>query len=134
LDVLPADFRARYERGADQGNDLTVMPSFDVWRQAFMQDADEDAQRIIYGLLRPQPCGTLEEPARDDAFFGLEAPMCYILPDDDHAMPPSVWAQFAARLREPLMLSVPGGHEAGFTRPDELSQALLAACRQPLSN
>ena len=130
LDACPPEYRVHFDAQANRSADRTVSLSFNTWRLAFMQDASEDAQRIVYGLLRPQPYATFEEPARQDAFFALDVPTSYILSTDDLALPRGEWGwqRFAERLSNPLVISLPGSHESCFTRPDELTWALIAAC------
>ncbi|GAA4029152.1 alpha/beta hydrolase [Streptomyces sp. NBC_01352] len=114
---------------AASGNDTVTFP-FEVFQQAFMQDASEETQRLIHSLLVPQPLGTFTEKADTTAFAALDIPTAYILCTEDLALPGEwAWAdRFLPRLKNPLVIETPGSHEALFTRPAELADAFIRAC------
>ncbi|MFB6549296.1 MULTISPECIES: alpha/beta fold hydrolase [unclassified Streptomyces] len=133
LDACPPEYRQGFVAQAERAADRTVVLSLDVWRAAFMQDAPAATQGAVYNMLRPQPFATLDDPARQNRFFALEIPTCYILSTDDKALPQNDrwgWQRFAERLADPLVISLPGSHESCFTRPEELTRAFLTACER----
>lgn len=115
---------------AASGNDTVLLP-LEVWQQAFMQDAGEEAQRIVHSLLLPQPLATLtEKPTDMAAFHALDIPTSYVVSTEDVTLSDE-WAfaeRFPQRLKNPLVLEVPGSHEGCFTRPAELADAFIKAC------
>ncbi len=90
-----------------------------------MQDAPEAVQRLVYELLVPQPLCYFTEPV---APLRPDVARSYVLSVDDLSLPPGEygWLRFAARLGvEPI--AAPGSHEACFTEPVGLAEALLKA-------
>ncbi len=129
LDEVPPAYVELFTHQAEaSGNDSVALP-FEVWQAAFMQDATEEAQRLAHNLMVPQPMsyfrGTV--PAFDPAAVGV--PVSYVLSSDDVALPPGKFA-WAPRFPERLgvtPITTPGSHEACFTRPAELADALTTA-------
>ncbi|HEX4247698.1 MAG TPA: alpha/beta hydrolase [Pseudonocardia sp.] len=109
------------------GNNSVTMP-FEVWQNAFMQDAPEPVQHTVHELLVPQPMQYFSTPVDpiDPATLGV--PASYVLSVDDIALPPGEygWDRFARRLGvEPI--TAPGSHEASFTQPAGLVESILKA-------
>ncbi len=93
-----------------------------------MNDAAEPLQQLAHSLLVPQPMQYFTETVDpiDPATLGV--PVSYVLSVDDVALPPGEfgWNRFAERLGvEPQ--SAPGSHEACFTQPAGLAEALIKA-------
>jgi pimeloyl-ACP methyl ester carboxylesterase len=129
LDECPPPYVGLFTSLAEaSGNDTVAMP-FEVWQSAFMQDAGEDVQRTVHALMVPQPMAYFRETVAPLDVAALGVPVSYVLAQDDIAMPPGEFA-WAPRFPERLGLTAtttPGSHEACFTRPKELAQALLDA-------
>lgn len=133
IDAVPPQYAELFRAQATaSGNDTVTLP-LEVWQHAFMQDAGEEAQRIVHSLLVPQPLGTFTEKPDTAAFQSLDVPTSYVLSTEDVALPPGEWAwapRFPQRLKNPLLIETPGSHEACFTRPVELADAFLRACAE----
>ncbi|HWE92225.1 MAG TPA: alpha/beta fold hydrolase [Pseudonocardiaceae bacterium] len=129
IDACPPHYGELFHGlAAASGNDTVLLP-FEVWQQAFMQDVGEQAQRIVHGLLKPQPLGTFTESPDQKRFFGLDVPTSYVLSTEDLSLP-GEWAwekRFPKRLDNPVLVHTPGSHEGCFTRPAELAEALIKA-------
>lgn len=131
-DEVPPPYQDLFTAQADaSGNNSVAMP-FEVWQQAFMQDAGTEAQRLVHSLLVPQPMQYLTETvaAYDPAADGLA--VSYVLSGGDVALPPGEygWARFAERLGvDPV--PAPGSHEALFTQPQGLAAALQQTVMSP---
>jgi hypothetical protein len=100
---------------------------FEVWQQAFIGDAEEPIARLLHELLVPQPMQYFTDTVESlDPHLGV--PVAYVLGNADIALPPGEfgWNRFADWLGVPAQL-VPGSHEACFTQPDALAEALLKA-------
>ncbi len=113
-------------QAAASGNNSVALP-FEVWHAAFMNDAAEPVQRAIHELMVPQPYQYFTETVEPlDPALGV--PVAYLLSTDDVALPPGEygWARFADRLGVPAQ-PAPGSHEACFTEPAGLAEALLKA-------
>jgi pimeloyl-ACP methyl ester carboxylesterase len=130
MDAVPPSYAELFAaQAAASGEDDTVSLPFEVWAGAFMQDASEDAQRAVFGLLAPQPMGTFAEAPNQKPFFDLQVPSVYIRSTEDVALPPGEWGwdRFPPRLNDAVVIDTPGSHEANFTRPAELADAILQA-------
>ncbi len=125
-DEVPPNYQALFDGQAQaSGNNSVAMP-FQVWQLAFMPDASEDVQRVVHSLLVPQPMQYFTETVAPLDLDTLGVPVAYLLGEDDVALPPGEygWNRFAERLGV-APVPTPGSHEACFTRPAELAEALL---------
>ena len=113
-----------------RGPGVVTFP-FEVFQAAFMQDADETTQRLVHGLLVPQPMRFFTETVEPVDPAALGVPASYVASPDDLALPPGEYGwtpRFPQRLgRDTPVIEHPGSHEAQFTRPAELAAALLKA-------
>ena len=128
LDEVPPPYVELFTQLAGASGNNTVTLPFEVWQGGFMQDAGEDVQRMVHSLLVPQPMQYFTEtvPALDLDALGV--PAGYVITTDDVALPPGEYAwtpRFPARLGNVTPIEAPGSHEACFTRPAELADALL---------
>jgi pimeloyl-ACP methyl ester carboxylesterase len=127
-DEVPPQYQQLFAALAQaSGNDSVTLP-FEVWQAAFMNDASEDVQRLAYQLLVPQPYQYFTMPVEPIDPDALGVPVAYVLSDQDVALPPGEygWARFAERLGVAPQ-SAPGSHEACFTDPAGLADALRQA-------
>jgi hypothetical protein len=85
LDECPPPYVELFSSLASASPDNTVSLPFAVWQGAFVQDADEQAQRIVHALLPPQP---MQYFTASVAPLDVEVPFDYVLSVDDIAMPP----------------------------------------------
>jgi hypothetical protein len=111
---------------AASGNNSVALP-YEVWQAAFMNDAPEAVQRMIHSLMVPHPYQYFTEAVEPlDPALGI--PVSYVLSTGDIALPAGEfgWARFAERLGVPAQ-PAPGSHEACFTEPEGLAEALLKA-------
>lgn len=102
---------------------------FGVWQGGFMQDAGEDVQRLVHGLLVPHPMQYFTETVPALGVDALGVPASYIIASDDIALPPGEYA-WTPRFPERLgvtAVETPGSHEACCTCPTELAAALASA-------
>lgn len=127
-DEVPPHYTEMFNALAETSGDNSVAMPFEVWQNAFMQDAVEPVQRAVHELLVPQPMQYFTTPVApiDPATLGV--PTSYVLSLDDISLPPGeyAWDRFARRLGvEPI--PAPGSHEACFTQPGGLVKAILKA-------
>lgn len=126
-DEAPPPYQELFTTLATASGNNTVALPFEVWQAAFMNDAAEDVQRVVHALMVPQPYQYFTETVEPlDPALGI--PVAYVLSVDDIALPPGEysWTRFAERLGVPV-LAAPGSHEACFTEPAGLAEALLKA-------
>ncbi|MCT1550805.1 alpha/beta fold hydrolase [Brevibacterium casei] len=128
MDEVPPHYRELFEGLAAQSGDNSVMLPLEVWKAAFMQDADESVQTMIHSLLVSQPMQYFTTPVDSVMPTKLGIDVSYLLGAEDIGLPEGEygWPRFAERLGvEPV--PVPGSHESLFTRPDELADAFARA-------
>ncbi|MET0188972.1 MAG: alpha/beta hydrolase [Pseudonocardia sediminis] len=127
-DEVPPAYQELFAGQAQaSGNDTVALP-FEVWAGAFANDASEEVQRLTHSLMVPHPYRYFLETVEpiDPATLGV--PVSYVLSAEDVALPPGEygWDRFADRLGVTAQ-SAPGSHEACFTQPAGLAEALLKA-------
>ncbi len=129
LDEVPPPYVDLFSSLAAASGDNSVAMPFEVWQQAFAQDAPEAVQRLLHELLVPQPMQYFTETVLPIDPSTSAVPVSYVISTEDVALPPGDYAwnpRFPQRLGV-TALETPGSHEACFTRPAELAQALLKA-------
>lgn len=131
MDEVPPHYAEMFAQLAAASGDDSVTFPFEVFQAAFMQDADEATQRLVHGLLVPQPMRFFTETVEPVDPAALGVPASYVASPDDLALPPGEYGwtpRFPQRLgRDTPVIEHPGSHEAQFTRPAELAAALLKA-------
>jgi pimeloyl-ACP methyl ester carboxylesterase len=113
-----------------------ILP-FEVWRELACNDIDLATATALYAEMSPIPAAYLVEPLNLGAFYELigtgKLRASYVNAINDIAMPPGEYGWFPryAKRLGPLcrILQVNGGHEAKYTRPGELAEALVQAGR-----
>lgn len=130
MEEVPPHYAEMFTQvAAASGNNSVVFP-YEVFTAAFMQDADESVQRLLHGLLVPQPLRYFTETVAPIDPAALGVPASYVISTEDLALPPGEWGwipRFPQRLGDVPVIEAPGSHEAQFTRPAELAEALLKA-------
>ncbi|MGH8990154.1 MAG: hypothetical protein ACRDZ7_01340 [Acidimicrobiia bacterium] len=128
-DVLPPQYLEAFGKLAAGTPDRSIPLPFEVFQQAFMQDAGEEAQRIVHSLLSPEPSG-VNQTKNTVAVRDLNVIRGYINGRRDIAMPPGEFAwcpRFPQRLGEHRFVEIDATHEACFTQPSEVADAILEA-------
>ncbi|MFJ2645282.1 alpha/beta fold hydrolase [Streptomyces sp. NPDC087420] len=123
VDDNPPEAAAMLRGLIDASPTRSISPSLQFVQGIFMQDVEEETQRLVSELLTPLPGNYFLDALDVPGVAELGIPSLYILGEDDHALP-QPGTEFAARLgKEPVM--VPGTHEGLLTHPDEVAQAIL---------
>jgi pimeloyl-ACP methyl ester carboxylesterase len=131
---MPPEMGAMFG-GADPAAGI-ILP-FEVWRELACNDIDLPTATALYAQMSPIPAAYVMEPLDLKAFYELvgtgKLKASYVNAINDIAMPPGEYGWFPryAQRLGPLcrILQVNGGHEAKYTRPGELSEALVQAGR-----
>lgn len=130
-DMVPPHYKGLFDAvAADNGN--AVMLPFEVWREAFINDADLALARAAYARLNPHPYKTFTEPtAITQPMAALAIGKAYVNCVLDVALPASLpWhPRLSERLGLFRYIACAGSHEAWFTQPAALAQAIIAAGR-----
>ena len=129
LDEVPEDYRAMFTQLAEASGNNSVSMPFEPWQQGFIQDAEEPVQRLVHSLLVPHPYRYFADGLDVPPVRTLGLPVNYVYSTEDIALPPG---EYGWNPRHPgrlglTALETPGSHEACFTRPAELTEALLKA-------
>ncbi|MYW96172.1 alpha/beta hydrolase [Amycolatopsis rubida] len=131
-DEVPPETQELFTTLARESGTNSVSLPFELWRDAFIQDAAELVQRLTHGLLVPQPMQYNTTAVRELEPDRLGIAAAYLLGAEDLTMPEgdAGWRRFAARLGVSPTV-IPGSHELFFTQPGALAQALLAEGCEP---
>ena len=117
---------------AERGDGTVVLP-YPIWREGFMNDADDALARDVYeNRLSPHPVRTIEDKLELKIFPTLELPRSFVNCTDDIALPPGElgwFPRFYLRLGLCRLVQLPGGHETMFTNPALLARKLVEAGR-----
>jgi pimeloyl-ACP methyl ester carboxylesterase len=132
-DVSPPHYNELMDTIALERDDGAVVLPFPIWREAFMNDADEALARSVYEeRLSPQPIQTFRDKVELKLFPSLRIPRSYLNCTEDIAMPPGGFGwhpRFSGRLGLCRLVQMPGGHEVVFTNPELLAAKLVEAGR-----
>lgn len=132
LDEVPPHYRDMFRALAAASDDDTVMLPFDIWREAFIQDADLDFARDAYASLSSEPFAPFDTPLDLAEFYALTVPRSYLNCTEDTALPPGEWGwhpRMSNRLGLHRLVQMPGSHEVMLTNPGLLAEKLVEAGR-----
>jgi pimeloyl-ACP methyl ester carboxylesterase len=104
--------------------DQTVPLPFEAVQAGLMPDEPEALQRLVFGLMLPQPGGYMTGSLDGPAVPELGVATAYLLGEDDHALA-RPGTEFAARLGVPPR-RLPGGHMTLLSRPGVVADALVS--------
>lgn len=143
LDEVPPDQRNlvqpdTHPRSDDDDASRAVMPvvPYRMWRDRFINDADDAVAKDAYDRLVPGPAQPASEPLNLKTFYRLirngTLRCSYLNATEDIAMPPGKWGwhpRFSSRLGTYRLVQMPGSHELVFSNPEGLAVKLLEAAR-----
>jgi len=130
-DLGPPQNRKNFDSAA-AASGQTVMLPYAVWRETFINDADETLARSSYALLKPHPYRTMTDPAvLPQPLAALPIGKSYINARQDIAMPHSLpWhPRLSERLGLFRLVECDGSHELCFTNPELLALKIEQAGR-----
>jgi pimeloyl-ACP methyl ester carboxylesterase len=131
-DAAPPHYRALFEQLAAASPDNAVMLPFEIWREAFINDADLDLAQWSYAQLSPEPFQQFVEPLDLRKFYTLDTPRSYLNATDDISLPPGEWGfhpRMSSRLGLYRLVQMPGSHELIFSDPNRLADKIIEAGR-----
>jgi pimeloyl-ACP methyl ester carboxylesterase len=127
-DNFPQEQTDLFEQSARESPDNTVICPWEVFRDAFIQDADQDAARSVWERLVPQPFQPWADKLDLSEFYASNIPKSSIHVKDDLALDPGTWHPgMSSRLGTYKLVEMGGSHEVMFTRPSELADCLIEA-------
>jgi pimeloyl-ACP methyl ester carboxylesterase len=131
-DEVPPHYRELFEGLAAQSGDNTVMLPYPIWRDAFINDADEDLAQSTYDRLSSEPYQPFTARLDLEKFYSIDLPRSYLNCTEDIALPPGEWGwhpRMSSRLGSYRLVEMPGSHEVLFTNPTGLADKLVEAGR-----
>ena len=131
-DEVPPHYRELFDGIAASSADNTVMLPYPIWREAFINDADEALARASYDQLSPEPYQPFNDKLDLGAFYASQIPRSYLNCTEDIALPPGEWGwhpRFTNRLGLCRLVQMPGSHEVMFTNPGALAAKIVEAGR-----
>jgi pimeloyl-ACP methyl ester carboxylesterase len=132
-DEVPPHYVEMFDGLAAATDDDTVMLPWPVWREAFINDADEELARTAYEQLSPEPYQPFRDKLDLGGFYKLDLPRSYLNCTEDIALPQGPdWGwhpRMSNRLGLFRLVQMPGSHEVIFTNPSGLAAKLIEAGR-----
>ena len=131
-DEIPPHYQELFESLANASGDNTVALPWPIWREAFINDADQELARSSFETLSPEPYRCFTDKLDLDGFYASKIPRSYLNCTEDIALPPGKWGwhpRFSARLGLCRLVQMPGSHEVMFTNPTLLAQKIVEAGR-----
>ena len=130
-DLVPPIYTGMFDAIAG-ANDGAVMLPFEIWREAFINDADIALATSAYGVLNPHPYKTFTDKIKlSQPLAAMPIGKSYVNCQQDIALPHSYpWhPRLSERLGLFRLIECPGSHEIWFTNPPRLAQAIIEAGR-----
>ncbi|MBG1245462.1 alpha/beta fold hydrolase [Nostoc sp. NZL] len=131
-DNTPPHSQALSEQLARQSGDHTVMLPFEIWREAFINDADLELARSSYAQLSPEPYQPWLDKLDLKQFYSLPIPKSYLYCTEDNVLPQGDWGwhpRMSSRLGLFRLVQMSGSHEVMFSNPVGLAEKMIAAGR-----
>jgi pimeloyl-ACP methyl ester carboxylesterase len=130
--ILP-DSQALFDSLARESDDNTVMLPFDVWREAFINDADLELAQSSYTQLSPEPYQPFIDKLDLKQFYSLPIPKSYLYCTEDNVLPQGEQWGWHPRMSNRLglfrLVQMPGSHEVMFSNPIGLAEKIIVAGR-----
>lgn len=130
-DMVPPHYKGLFDAVAAANGNAVMLP-FEIWREAFINDADLALAKSAFERLNPHPYRTFTEPsAIEQPMAALAVGKSYVNCVLDTALPGSLpWhPRLSERLGLYRYIECAGSHEAWFTEPAALARAIEQAGR-----
>jgi hypothetical protein len=108
------------------------MLPFEIWREAFINDADLKLAQSSYARLSPEPFQPSIDKLNLKQFYSLPIPKSYLYCTEDTSRPQGEWGyhpKMSSRLGLFRLVQMPGGHEVMFSNPVGLAEKIIVAGR-----
>jgi pimeloyl-ACP methyl ester carboxylesterase len=132
-DQVPPHFAAMFAQLAAASADGSALLPYPLYRDAFFNDGTPELAQSTYAALFPEYLALFDEKLTTARFFALQVPKSYLYSWDDASLPHGEatgwYPRFGNRLGLFRYVSMPGGHMAHWTRPEELAAKLIEAGR-----
>ena len=131
-DNTPPHSQALSDRLARQSGDHTVMLPFEIWREAFINDADLELAQSSYAQLSPQAYQPWLDKLDLKQFYSLLIPKSYLYCTEDNVLPQGDWGwhpRMSSRLGLFRFVQMSRSHEVMFSNPVGLAEKMIPAGR-----
>mgnify|MGYP002778201673 FL=1 len=131
-DNIPHESQALFDSLARESDDNTMMMPFEIWREAFLNDADLELARSSYTQLSSEPYQPWIDKLDMKQFYSLPIPKSYLYCSEDIALPQGEWGwhpKMSSRLGLFRFAQMPGSHEVMFSNPSGLAEKIIVAGR-----
>jgi pimeloyl-ACP methyl ester carboxylesterase len=131
-DNIPPSSQASSDELARESDNNTVMIPFEIWREAFLNDADISVAESSYAQLSPEPYQPWIDKLNLQKFYSLSIPKSYLYCTEDNALPQGEWGwhpRMSSRLGVFRFVQMSGSHEVMFSNPGGLAEKIIAAGR-----
>ncbi len=127
FDLVPPEAAQGMTAAANASPDKCVPVIEDFVRNMLMNGESTEAQNALISKLTPQPLALFTTPVSTTAFNGLTVPRSVVFCKGDASLPPGAFLGMAQGLGKFDLVEIDGSHEALFTRPEPVAQALIKA-------
>ena len=132
-DETPPHYQALFQQLAAASADQSVMLPYPIWREAFINDADEALAKSSYDSLSSEPFQPFIDKLDLTRFYQTALPKSYLNCTEDQALPQGAEWGWHPRMSQRLglfrLVQMPGSHEVMFTNPVGLADKLVEAGR-----
>jgi pimeloyl-ACP methyl ester carboxylesterase len=132
-DEVPPHYRSLFDGLASASPDRSVMLPYPIWREAFINDADEALAKSSYETLSPEPYQPFVDKLDLSRFYETKIPKSYLNCTEDNALPQGAEWGWHPRMSQRLglyrLVQMPGSHEVIFSNPVGLAGKLVEAGR-----
>ena len=130
-DMVPPHYVGLFDAVAAANKNAVMLP-FEIWRDAFINDADIELAKSAFAKLNPHPYKTFTDKiALKRPLAELPVGKSYVNCRQDIALPHSLpWhPRLSERLGLFRLVECDGSHEMFFSNPARLAQAIEEAAR-----
>lgn len=132
-DNIPPDLQALLDKLVRESIDNTLILPFEIWREAFINDADMELAQSSYAQLSPEPYQPFMDKLDLKQFYSLPIPKSYLYCTEDNVLPQGEqWGwhpRMSNRLGQFRLVQMPGSHEVMFSNPIGLAEKIIVAGR-----
>jgi pimeloyl-ACP methyl ester carboxylesterase len=132
-DNIPPDTQALFDKLARESDDNTITMPSEIWREAFLNDADLDLAKSSYAQLSPEPYQPFIDKLDLKQFYSLPIPKSYLYCTEDNVLPQGEQWGWHPRMSNRLglfrLVQMPGSHEVMFSNPIGLAEKIIVAGR-----
>jgi pimeloyl-ACP methyl ester carboxylesterase len=132
-DEVPPHYRTLFQEISAATPDRSVMLPYPIWREAFINDADEALAKSSYATLSPEPFQPFVDKLDLSRFYQTKIPKSYLNCTEDTALPHGPETGWHPRMSQRLglfrLVQMPGSHEVIFSNPIGLADKLIEAGR-----